>query len=211
MINYLFSNPILFFIYFVSLLISLSIHEFSHAWVADRLGDPTARLQGRLTLNPKAHIDTFGMIFLLIFGFGWGKPVPIDSFNLKNPRRDTLWISLAGPGSNFILAILLSIVVRLFILFKLHLLITISLAVIVFLIRMNVVLGIFNLLPISPLDGFKVVEGLLPEEKAREWASLERLGFIFLLALIFPIGNSSLLDGILGPISNFFTNLLIPL
>jgi len=211
MINYLFSNPLLFFVYLISLLISLSIHEFSHAWVADYLGDPTARLQGRLTLNPKAHIDIFGMIFLLLFGFGWGKPVPVDAFNLKNPRKDTLWISLAGPTSNFILAILLSIVLRLFILFKLQFIFTISLVVIVFLIRMNIVLGIFNLLPISPLDGFKVVEGLLPEEKAREWAGLERLGFIFLLALIFPIGNSSLLDNILGPVSNFITNLLFPL
>jgi len=211
MINYLFSNPILFFIYLISLLISLSIHEFSHAWVADYLGDPTARLQGRLTLNPKAHIDTFGIVFLLLFGFGWGKPVPVDSFNLKNPRKDTLWISLAGPASNFILAILLSIILRLFILFKLQFFLTISLVVFVFLIKMNIVLGIFNLLPISPLDGFKVVEGLLPEKKAQEWAGLERLGFLFLLALIFPIGNSSLLDNIIGPVSNFITNLLFPL
>src|SRR3990172_5876251 len=108
MINVLFANPFLFFIYVIALLFAIAIHEFSHAWAADRAGDPTPRLQGRLTLNPIVHIDPFGLIFLLFFGFGWGKPVTFDPYNLKHPRKDAALISIAGPISNFIMAILLS-------------------------------------------------------------------------------------------------------
>src|SRR3989344_8967020 len=112
MLSYIFSNPVLFFVYLIALLVAIAVHEFSHALAADYLGDPTARLAGRLKLNPLVHIDGMGLLFLLLFGFGWGKPVGFDPFNLKNPRKDAAIISLAGPFSNFILASLLSIVLK---------------------------------------------------------------------------------------------------
>ena len=211
MINYLFSNPLLFVIYMSSLLVAITIHEFSHAWASDYLGDPTPRLQGRLKLNPLVHIDNIGMLFLLFFGFGWGKPVEFDPYNLKNPRRDAAWISIAGPSSNFILAIVLALLLKLFIFLQLNFLIIIGGIIFVPMIRMNIVLGVFNLLPIHPMDGFKIVEGILPEEKAREWASLQRYGMIFLIALIFPFfGGRSMLDNILTPAVGFLFNLLVP-
>ncbi len=210
MLNYLFTNPLLFVIYLIALLVAIAVHEFSHAAVADYLGDPTPRLQGRLNLNPLVHIDNLGLIFLLLFGFGWGKPVQFDPYNLKNPRKDAALISIAGPTSNFLLAIALSIILRLFILFHLNIMSTIGSFILIPVISLNVVLGVFNLLPINPLDGFKIVGGILPEDKAREWYQLERYGLIFLLMLIFPIGSSSLLDIIIRPAVSFFLNLLVP-
>src|SRR3990167_4058068 len=108
----LFSSLETLFIVIIALLSAITIHEFSHAWVADRLGDPTPRLMGRVTLNPLAHLDPIGTIALLLIGFGWGKPVQFDPFNLENPRRDSALVSLAGPLSNITLASLLSIVLR---------------------------------------------------------------------------------------------------
>lgn len=211
MINYLFTNPLLFVIFIISLLVAIAIHEFSHAYMADYLGDPTPRLQGRLKLDPRVHVDNIGMLFLLFFGFGWGKPVEFDPYNLKNPRKDAALISIAGPISNFILAILLSIVLRLLIFFQLNIITTIGAFILFPMIQMNIVLGAFNLLPIHPLDGFKIVGGFLSEEKAREWYSLQRYGMLFLLLLIIPFGGSSMLNGILRPVISFFVNLLIPL
>ncbi len=211
MINYLFTNPLLFIIYVSSLLVAITIHEFSHAWVADFLGDPTPRLDGRLKLNPLVHIDTMGMVFLLLLGFGWGKPVEFDPYNLKDPRRDAAWISIAGPSSNFILAIILAILLKLFIFFQLNILAIMGGFIFVPMIRINVMLGIFNLLPIEPMDGFKIVEGILPAEKAQEWHQLKKYGMIFLLALIIPFfGGRSMLDNILTPAINFVFSLLVP-
>lgn len=210
MLNYLFSNPLLFFVYLIALLVAIAIHEFSHAYAADYLGDPTPRLAGRLKLNPLVHIDGLGLIFLLFFGFGWGKPVGFDPYNLKNPRKDAAVISLAGPFSNFILALLLSIILKLIIFFKLSLLQNTAYFLLAPIISLNIILGVFNLIPIHPLDGFKIVGGLLSEEKAREWYQLERYGIIFLLMLIFPFGRSSLLDLIIRPVVSFMLTLLIP-
>jgi len=211
MINSLFANPISFILYLIALIVALTVHEFSHALAANHLGDPTPRLSGRLTLNPLAHFDLFGSLFLLFFGFGWGKPVPFDPFNLKKPRQDAALISLAGPLSNFIIAILGSILVRLFILVQLSFISTIGLLILYPIVIINVSLGFFNLLPINPLDGFKIVGGLLNEEKAHEWYQLERYGMIFLLLLILPLGNSgSLLDTFFRPAVNAILNLLLP-
>jgi len=209
MISYLFSSPLLFVIYLISLLVAISIHEFSHAWTADYLGDPTPRLQGRLKLNPLVHIDTMGMLLLLFIGFGWGKPVEFDPYNLKDPRRDAAIISVAGPGSNFILAIILALLLKLFIILQLNFLIIIGSLVFIPMIRMNIVLGVFNLLPIHPMDGFKIVQGILSEEKAHEWQQLQKFGMIFLILLIFPINGSSMISNILFPIVDFLTNLLV--
>lgn len=210
MLNQLTNNPIALLIFIPVLLFTIAIHEYAHAKTADYLGDPTARLMGRITLNPLAHIDLFGMLFLLFFGFGWGKPVQFDPFNLKNPRRDAALISLAGPVSNFIVAILSVVILRLFMLFELELLVIIGQVLLIPLVSFNLLLGVFNLIPVAPLDGFKVVGGILSEERAREWYQLEKYGIFFLLSLLFPIQGHSMISTILYPILSFLNNLLLP-
>lgn len=210
MLNTLFSNPLSFVLSLVSLFVALSVHEAAHAWMADRLGDPTARLQGRITLNPLKHIDLYGLMFLVFFGFGWGRPVEYDPFNLKNPRKDGAIISLAGPASNILLALMLSILLRLFNLFQLSSLFVIGSYLFYPLIIMNITLGLFNLIPIHPLDGFGIVTGFLSREKAEEWMQLKRYGMIFLILLIIPIGSGSMISSILQPVASFAINLLMP-
>lgn len=202
----LLSDPFRLLLFAVSILTAITIHEFAHAYVADYLGDPTARLKGRLSLNPLVHLDLYGLLFLLLIGFGWGKPVTFDPYNLKNPRKDASLISLAGPASNFILAIVLALLLKVFIFIKLYFLFTIGAQILYW----NLVLGIFNLLPVGPLDGFKIVGGFLSEEKAREWYSLEKYGMIFLLLLVIPIGRTSLVSTIISPVISFLLNILIP-
>ena len=210
MIQYLFSNPSFFFIWVAALLVAITVHEFAHAWTADRLGDPTARLAGRITLNPLAHLDPIGTLMILFFRFGWGKPVPFDPFNLKNPRRDAALISFAGPASNFILAIFLSLIIHLghLVIGPTAYLLEQILTPFVFL---SVALGIFNLVPIHPLDGGKVLIGLLTQRIAYQWdAFLQRFGFFIILLLIFPIFGFSPLFAIIFPIINAILSLLLP-
>ena len=207
----MFFNPISFVFYIVSLFIALSVHEASHALAADKLGDPTPRLDGRITLDPRAHIDLSGLLFMLFFGFGWGKPVMFDPYNLKNPRKDAALISLAGPASNMLLALCLSLLLKSFNLVQLPLLSTIGYLLLYPLITINLTLGIFNLLPIHPLDGFKIVGGLLSEDQAKDWFQLQRYGMIFLLLLIFPLfAGGSMLDFILQPVLRFVVPLFVP-
>ena len=178
MVEMLFQNPLVFALLAGALVISISIHEFSHAFAAYKLGDATGKRMGRLTLNPKAHLDPVGTIFLLFVGFGWGKPVPFDPRNLKNPKRDAAIISLAGPLSNFILAVILSILLRFITLngiFGLFLYTT---------ILYNLMLGFFNLIPLGPLDGNKIVYGFLPNNLAVQWVEMQRYGTYILLFLI---------------------------
>ncbi len=198
MIDLLTQSPLLFGVYAVALLGAISIHEFSHAFVADRLGDPTPRIQGRVTLNPRAHIDLTGLLFLFVFGFGWGRPVQFDPFNLEHPRRDAALISVAGPISNLVLAIICSFIYT-----------ATSFSLLLPFITLNVMLAVFNLLPIHPLDGFKIVGGLLSEEKAREWYQLERYGILFLVLLILPMGGGSMLSKIISPVIQFVLGLLV--
>lgn len=202
----------------LSFLVAITIHEAAHAWMSDKLGDPTARLMGRLTLNPIAHLDPYGtVLFPLIlifigspFIFGWAKPVSFDPYNLKNPRKDAALISLAGPASNLILAIILSVFLGLGIVAVNPLSFTYILLVSV--IRLNVVLALFNLIPIHPLDGGKIFVGLLPEKDAHEAdIFLKRYGMIILLFLIFPtIRGTSPLFLVLTPVLNFVLGILIP-
>jgi len=201
MITELFSNPLSFLIWLVALLVALTIHEFSHAAMADRLGDPTARLAGRKTLNPFAHLDPIGTLMLLFFRVGWGKPVPIDDYNLQDSRRDTALISLAGPGSNLILAIFLAILMRLIGLIGL----------IGPMIILNVSLGIFNLLPIHPLDGAKILLGFLDDEQAYKLEVFYRqFGLILLIFLLFPFFGTSPIMAVIWPIINFIIRILVP-
>jgi len=200
MLSFLFSDPALFLIWGAALLVAITIHEFSHAWMANRLGDPTPRLQGRLTLNPLAHLDPVGTLMLLLVRIGWGKPVQFDPYNLKNPKKDAALISLAGPASNIILAAVLAIILRL----------TQSPIIAPF-ILLNVVLAIFNLVPIHPLDGGKILVGLLPDKDARQVdLFLNRYGLIILLLIIFPWAGVSPVFLLISPIINLFLNLFIP-
>ncbi|MCR4263571.1 MAG: site-2 protease family protein [Candidatus Roizmanbacteria bacterium] len=183
----------------VALLSAITIHEFAHAWVADRLGDPTPKLMGRVTLNPLAHLDPIGTIALLLIGFGWGKPVQFDPYNLENPRRDSALVALAGPASNVVLIALLTLLYRIF-----------DLPILIPFIGYNVVLALFNLIPIHPLDGFKIVGGILPEDQSEDWYRLERYGMYLLLIILLPIFNGqSLVSQILGPLLDIITTLLL--
>lgn len=204
MLNLLAINPLLFVISLVFLLISVAVHEAAHAWMADQLGDPTARIQGRLTLNPLVHIDLMGLLFILFWGFGWGKPVPYDPFNLRDPDRDGAKIALAGPLSSLGLALLVAGAIRL--------LGSSTLSVVFgYLVMLNIYLGIFNLLPIHPLDGFQVMAGLLPQNQRQEWYGLKRYGLIILLFLLLPIANGqSALFTVIGPIVEFILHYLLP-
>lgn len=212
MIQTLFTNPLFFIINVIALIIVVTIHEFSHAFAAEKLGDPTPRLEGRLSLNPLKHLDPLGTLMILFIGFGWGRPVTFDPFNLQNPRRDAAFISLAGPASNLILALVLSILLRLFILFKLQILITIGIILFAPIIQLSLLLGIFNLIPVHPLDGFKIVGGILPQEKADEWFSLQRYGIFVLLLIIIPLnGQTSMMSMFLGPVLNFILPFFLPM
>lgn len=196
------SDSLFFFI--PALIIAITIHEFSHALIADKLGDPTPRSQGRLSLNPLRHLDLLGTLMLVLVHFGWGKPVQIDPYNLKNPRRDETLISLAGPASNLILATILSIIVR-FISLN-----TFSIFLFSSIIQMNVILAVFNLIPIPPLDGSKIFLDLLPNDISYQWQeAFEKYGFILLMIfLFFPVNGTSLVSIIMSPILRTIFTLL---
>jgi len=204
MLSTLFSSPLIFLLYAIALLAAITVHEFAHALAADKLGDPTPRLQGRLTLNPLAHLDPLGTIALLVMSFGWGKPVVFDPYNLRSPKRDTAIISLAGPVSNLLLAGLLSFALRAFALGP------IVSSLLVVLVHLNIALAVFNLVPVYPLDGEKILTGLLSPRLAVEYANIMRQwGTIILLFMILPIGGTSPISALISPIISFITNLLL--
>ena len=188
-------NLINFIISFILLIIAMSVHEFAHGFLAYKLGDSTAKYSGRLTLNPLAHIDpiwTIAVPFILYltsggrFVFGAAKPIPINYWALKNPKRDIIWVGLSGPLANFIFAALLAILTR-------PMPETLLRALLLELIVINVVLGVFNLIPLPPLDGSRVLAGLLPENLARAYAAIEPYGFVILMLLFWFGGFGSLI------------------
>lgn len=211
MLDFLFSDPREFLFWVIALVVAVTIHEFSHALAADRLGDPTPRIQGRLTLNPLSHLDPLGTLMLLLVRFGWGRPVQFDPFNLANPRRDAAIISFAGPASNLILATALSLILRGFGNFGGLPLLFFELLIPV--VYLNVLLAVFNLLPIHPLDGGKILVGLLPPDSAQDLDRfLHQYGLILLLILILPLfGGVPLIGILIGPTINFILSLLLPM
>jgi Zn-dependent protease len=189
-------------IYAFPVLAAITLHEAAHGYVADRLGDPTARRAGRLTLNPLAHLDAAGtLVFLLTRMIGWAKPVPINPAYFRNPRRDMLWVGLAGPAANFVLAAVSAVAFHLLAhgglagwpgrRFGLPLLLMAQAGVFV-----NLGLGLFNLIPIPPLDGSRILAGVLPGKAAASVYRLERYGFVILLLVVF----SGALDWTLFPV-----------
>ncbi len=189
-------------------LLALIIHEYAHGWVANKLGDPTARYHGRLTFNPLVHIDPVGTIILPIFllvahspiVFGWAKPVPINFSFLRNPKRDMFWVGLAGPLANLTAAVFIALILRIPFLTDIALLkIILSQIGII-----NVVLAVFNLLPIQPLDGSRVLFSILPDYLAYQYAKLESYGMLIVLGLLWL----GVVNKFIWPIAEFIINLL---
>jgi len=173
----------------VILIFSIIIHEISHGFMADRLGDPTARLQGRLTLNPLKHIDPFGSIIVPLltslsgFTFGWAKPVEYNPYNLKNKRQGEFLIALAGPASNLLIAVIFGMIIRFAAAGATAM--TPFLEICSYIVIINIVLAIFNLIPLPPLDGSKLLFAWLPAQYGRVRMMMETYSFISILIVIF--------------------------
>ncbi len=190
----------------VPVLLSITVHEVCHGYAAYLFGDPTAKDAGRLTLNPIKHIDPIGLLVLIITRmFGWAKPVPVDPRYFKRPRQDMVWVSLAGPASNLVLAFITSLLLKVFggyisgtILYPL---VTMGQMMVI----INVGLAIFNLIPIHPLDGSHIMEGLLPLNLAYAYSKLQPYGFIILLVLIF----TRIIDFVIVPVIKVIASVLL--
>lgn len=182
---------------------AISFHEFCHGWVAYQLGDPTARDAGRLTLNPLAHFDVIGAIMLLLFHFGWAKPVPIDPRYFGKPRRDMVLVSVAGVAGNIFTALVVGLILRFF---PGPFMASPALGrVMILMVYVNVGLAVFNLIPIPPLDGSKLIYPLLPRSWMKGWFYLERYGMIVLLLLI-AVG---VVGAIMRPVMYLFLRLIL--
>ena len=195
------------------LLLALTFHEFAHGYVAFRLGDPTAQREGRLTLNPLKHLDPLGTIAFFIFHLGWAKPVPVNPAYFKNPQKDMLWVALAGPVTNLALAVISALMVKAVVLLAQTIpysalgeaiLVPLN-STLIASVWINLVLGIFNFLPIPPLDGSRILAGVLPPDLARFYASIERYGFILLIIL----AATGVLSKLIIPLINFANSLLL--
>lgn len=193
------SDPIYTLFFIIALLTGLTVHEFAHAWVATKLGDPTSKLEGRLTLNPVAHLDPMGTVFLLLVGFGWGKPVPIDPRYFKN-KTDEIKVALAGIVVNLALAAI--IVVPLKSLLATGAAATPLILFLSLLVLFNIILAVFNLLPIPPLDGSHVVEYFLSDEMKNEY---QVIGPFLLFGLIFAqyFLGFSIISNLVEPVVRF--------
>ena len=200
---------------FAVLLISLTIHEAAHAWTADRLGDPTARRLGRVSLNPAVHVDPIGTLLLPLIAalthlplIGWAKPVPVDTRNLGHPRRDFMIVAAAGPISNLLQAVVASLALRLALgaLDPQTALASPLVNAAVLAIQINLLLAFFNLIPVPPLDGGNVLLGLLPPNLAAAYAGLRQYGFLILYVLLL----SGVATRLIMPPTNLFLRILLP-
>jgi Zn-dependent protease len=197
LLNLLLTEPAAFILLAVPLVYSIVLHELAHGWVAYRLGDPTAKRLGRLSLNPIRHIDPIGTLMLFIFGFGWAKPVPVDFRNLRDTRKGLILVSSAGVVANTLLAFAAFLLHRLFAptpggTFAVFL---------YFMAQINIMLAAFNLIPIPPLDGSKILMGFASGGLLRLLLQLERFGFFIVIGLLYL--------GVLDPLIGFFRGLIL--
>ena len=189
---------------------ALSFHEFAHAWMASKCGDNTAARMGRLTLNPMAHLDVMGSLMILFVGFGWAKPVPVDSRNLRDPRKDMMKVAAAGPLSNLLLAMLAGMAWRL--LGGTNLLLDTNFPVLIFYFtQINIALAVFNLIPVSPLDGSQIFSGYLMKTNPELALKIQSYGpqVLFGLILFGYVTGFSILWLVMKPFVNFFMLLFI--
>jgi Zn-dependent protease len=202
-----------FLLWFPAIVVALSLHEFAHAAVADALGDPTPRALGRVTLNPLSHLDAVGTVLLVIVHFGWGRPVPVDPRFLRHPRRDLVLIAAAGPAINVATAVVVGLALRIlaptllatapgtFVFLSLQALVLLSL-----------LLAFFNLIPLPPLDGSKVLGGLLPEPLGSRYRNAGWLGWGLLVIILFgSFTGTYLITGLIYPPSRWLYGLLVGL
>lgn len=191
-------------------LFALTFHELAHGYVAWRLGDPTAKNEGRLTMNPIKHLDPLGTIFFFIANIGWAKPVPVNPGYFRNPQQGMLLVALAGPGANLLLAVISAVLFKLLITvppssqFIIALLTPVA-QLLIASVWINIMLAVFNCLPIPPLDGSKVLMGILPTEAARSYAQMEMYGFILML-ILFQLG---IISKVITPVIQFVSSLLL--
>ena len=189
---------------------ALSFHEFAHAWMASKCGDNTAARMGRLTLNPMAHLDVMGSLMILFVGFGWAKPVPVDPRNLRDPRKDMMKVAAAGPLSNLLLAMLAGMAWRL--LGGINFLLDTNFPVLIFYFtQINIALAVFNLIPVSPLDGSQIFSGYLMKTNPELALKIQSYGpqVLFGLILFGYVTGFSILWFIMKPFVNFFMLLFI--
>ncbi len=186
--------------------LTLPIHEFAHAFVADKLGDPTPRYQGRLTLNPFAHIDYVGSLCILLFGFGWAKPVQVNNYNFRKPKRDMALVALAGPVSNLILALVALFISNAIFAISPNLMLYYVVSFFYFIAQINIYLAVFNLIPIPPLDGSRLLSVFLPDRYYYKLMRYERYIYYALLGLLFfgilDIPLMSVSNAVMGVLEN---------
>ncbi|OQY20141.1 MAG: site-2 protease family protein [Desulfobacteraceae bacterium 4572_35.1] len=187
----------------VPALLAVTVHEVAHGYVADKFGDPTARLLGRLTLNPVRHLDPVGTLALLFVGFGWARPVPVNFANLRNPKKNMLWVALAGPFANLVLALGSALLLHgvgfavATLPFDVSIVAKPIALMAAFSLYINIILAVFNLVPIPPLDGGRVLSALLPARQAAILARIEPFGFMLVIVLVF---FTDIWSKVLGPI-----------
>lgn len=209
MIRDFIDNPINAALYFLAFVVALTFHECSHALAAYKLGDPTARNMGRLTLNPLKHLDLMGTLLLLLVGFGWAKPVPVNPRNYRNPKRDDIIVSLAGITSNILLAFLATPIYMLTIKHGSNIALVVSWFIYAF-IQTNIVLALFNLIPISPLDGSHVLEDLLlPVCGPKPFLWLRQYGRYLLIVVLIALNYTGVLGTASGWVFNAFCRVFL--
>jgi Zn-dependent protease len=197
----------------VPALLAVTLHEVAHGFIAERMGDPTARLLGRLSLNPVKHLDPIGTIALLVFGFGWARPVPVNANNLRNTKTDMIWVALAGPTANLLLALFSALLLRVIVYIAAMLPETSSMLPMIkpiglmaaFGLYINVILCLFNLMPIPPLDGGRVLMGVLPERQSQMLRRVEPFGMLLIVFLIF---GTSIWSTVFGPAVNYVVGMM---
>lgn len=197
LLNLLINDPLSFLLLALPLLYSIIIHELAHGWVASRMGDQTARLMGRLSLNPLRHLDPVGTVMLFLFGFGWAKPVPVNFHNLREPRKGMIMVSSAGIIANLMLAFLAVFLQRLLAPAPSSVLETL----LYYMAQINIILASFNLIPIPPLDGSKILMGFSPPRLQYALSRLEPYGFFILIGLLYL--------GALNPLISLFRAIIM--